>query len=369
MKTLLFLIPSLAARGAERALVNLVNNLDKSRYRITVQTLFDVGPLRKELSPEVEYRLGLPWLIRGNVPFLKLFSPKFLYKVIVRKRYDIAIAYLEGVPTRILSGCPYSDTKLIAWHHTCFPTAQDFAYCYRNPSEARFCYSRFSRLVSVSDVVHQSVHLWTKRSCQVIHNVVEESRILRLAAEPVANIAFPLHPKLFSIGALEPVKGYDRILSVHARLLHEGFLHTLYIIGEGTLRADLERQIQQLGISSTVVLLGQQSNPYRYLRHADLYVCSSHQEGLSTAVTEALVLGKPVVSTDCGGARELLGNTSQYGIVTQNSEHGLYEGLLRMLSSQETLNHYALMASVRASLFSKESVLFQHTKLFADIMS
>ena len=364
MQSILFLIPSLAARGAERALVNLVNSLDKSRYRITVQTLFDVGPLRQELSPEIEYRPGLPWLVRGNVAFLKLFSPSILYRTIIRKRYDIVIAYLEGTCTRILSGCPYPDVKKIAWHHTCFPTVADFAYCYRSLSEAQSCYQHFDRLVAVSDLVRQSIGQYVDLPCEVIHNIIEDGRIRQLALDPVSDIVFPDHPKLFTIGTLEPAKGYDRLLHVHCKLLKAGYIHSLYIIGEGSLRSSLQRQASQLGISDSVHFLGHQDNPYRYLAHADLYVCSSNREGLSTAVSEALILGKPVISTDCGGARELLGDHSEYGMVVDNSEQGLFDGLLRLLSDSELMKSCAEKSSAGARHLCKSVVLAQHERLF-----
>lgn len=357
MQSVLFLIPSLAARGAERALVNLVNSLDKSLYRITVQTLFDVGLLRHELSPEIEYRPGLPWLIRGNVVFLKLFSPSFLYRTIIRKRYDIVIAYLEGTCTRILSGCPYPDVKKIAWHHTCFPTAADFAYCYRSLSEAQSCYQHFDRLVAVSDLVRRSIGQYVDQSCEVIHNIIEDGRIRLLASDSVSGIIFPDHPKLFTIGALEPAKGYDRLLNVHCKLIEAGYIHSIYIIGEGSLRSSLQRQATRLGISETVHFLGHQDNPYRYLAHADLYVCSSNREGLSTAVSEALILGKPVISTDCGGARELLGDHLEYGMVVNNSEQGLFDGLYQLLSDQELLESYTKKALLGARRICKTDIL------------
>ena len=58
-----------------------------------------------------------------------------------------------------------------------------------------------------------------------------------------------------------------------------------------------------------------------------MYICSSRREGFSTAVTEALILGLPTVSTNCSGAEELLGKNNEYGIVVENSEIGIYKGL------------------------------------------
>ena len=99
--------------------------------------------------------------------------------------------------------------------------------------------------------------------------------------------------------------------------------------------------------------MGFHQNPYKYVARCDLYVCSSHREGFSTAVTEALVVGTPVVSTNCSGAKELLGDDNEYGIVVENSEEGIYQGMKQMLSNPEMLAYYKKQAKLRGSFFSR----------------
>ena len=72
------------------------------------------------------------------------------------------------------------------------------------------------------------------------------------------------------------------------------------------------------------------------LKCADLYVCSSLYEGFSTTVVESLILGTPVVTTDCTGMREILGD-SEYGLITANDDEAFYEGVKRMLTGQAKL--------------------------------
>ena len=106
-----------------------------------------------------------------------------------------------------------------------------------------------------------------------------------------------------------------------------------------------------------MTLLGFHRNPYRYVARCDLYVCPSHREGFSTAVTEALIVGTPVVSTNCSGAKELLGEHDEYGIVVENSEEGIYQGMKRMLSDPELLAHYKKQAKLRGSFFSRRETV------------
>lgn len=364
MISLLFLIPSLAPRGAERALVNLVNSLDSERYRITVQTLFDAGELRHELASYVEYRGGFPFLFRGNVLLMKLFTPAQLYRMIVRKRYDVVVAYLEGACTRIIAGCPYPDCKKIAWVHIEQPDVATFAHCYRNQEEAVYCYHQFDQIVAVSQTVKACIESFTGRSAKVIHNLLDSSHIRQLSRISMPDQPFDTTLNLVSLGALTRQKGYDRLIKVHRRLMQKGISHHIYIIGGGAEESALRHQIESDGVSGTFHILGHRTNPYPYLAAADLFVCSSRQEGYSTAVSEALVLGIPVVSTYCSGAEELLGQNDEYGIVTDNSSDGLYAGICRILTTPNLLRHYAAQAQLRASYLDREDIISQHEALW-----
>lgn len=367
MKSLLFLIPSLATRGAERVLVNLVNSLDKSKYRITVQTLFDVGELRHCLSPEVEYRPGLPFLLRGYVQLMKLFSPQILYRFVVRKRYDIVIAYLEGSATRIISGCPYPDSTKIAWVHIDQPDMQTLSYCFRTQQETLACYAKFDRVVAVSYVIRQHMEALLSRKCDLLYNVIDTDRVLQLSQSVAGDLPFSTSVNVISIGSLIPVKGYDRLIRVHQRLVAAGVAHHLYLIGTGPQESALRNLAQELHVQDTVHLLGFHSNPYPYLAQADLYVCSSHNEGFSTAIAEAMTLDLPVLSTHCSGAEELLGKDNEYGMVVDNSEQGLYDGLHHLLTRPGLLQHYAQQAQTGILRYCKEQSVQHHHDFFQSL--
>ncbi|NLT14593.1 MAG: glycosyltransferase, partial [Clostridiales bacterium] len=100
----------------------------------------------------------------------------------------------------------------------------------------------------------------------------------------------------------------------------------------------------------------------------DLYVCSSRREGFSTAVTEALIVGTPVVSTNCSGAKELLGHNDEYGIVTENDEDALYRGIKRMLTEEGLLEHYRRQAEGRGKIFSTEETVKQVERMLEEVM-
>ena len=117
MKKILFLIHDLGQGGAEKVLVNLVNNMDDSTFDITVMTLFDCGENRQFINSKIKYKTWCSKMIPGNSHLMKLFSPMQLHNMIIKEHYDIEVAYLEGPCARVISGCPDPSVKLVSWIH------------------------------------------------------------------------------------------------------------------------------------------------------------------------------------------------------------------------------------------------------------
>ncbi len=185
-------------------------------------------------------------------------------------------------------------------------------------------------------------------------DVVESDDILLRAKESVEKGKKRM--RLVTAGRLEAQKGYARLLRIVNRLVEEGFDIELWILGDGSERRMLEQYMEGHGLQERVSLFGFQTNPYKYLVQGDLFVCSSLAEGYSTAVTEALVLGLPVVTTDCSGMAELL-KDGECGVMTENSEEALYEGLKMMLSDREKLSYYRRKAQERGKDFTVKSLV------------
>lgn len=134
-------------------------------------------------------------------------------------------------------------------------------------------------------------------------------------------------------------------------------MHNIIIIGKGEDEKKIVKYCEENEIKNTFKLIGFKKNPYKYVVNCDGYVCSSLREGFSTAVTEALVLGIPCISTNCSGAYELLGENNEYGIVVDNNEEALYEGLKQLLASPEILKKYKEKAISRGKYFSTEKTV------------
>lgn len=368
---ILFLINTLKGGGAEKVLVDLVNTLDSNRYDITVQTISDKGVHKQALCDGVRYKT----MIRTKNLYLhKLFSylinfvlpPKLVYKCFVRAPYDFEVAFLEGVPAKILSGSTNKKAKKYAWIHTdMFRHFESHLTIYKDVEQHKRMYARFDKILCVSKGAKEG---FLKRfgdfeNVDVVYNLYNDKHILQAAQEAQDAIADDGMFKVVSVGRLTEVKGFDRLLKVHKRLLSEGFLHKLYILGEGEKRAALEEYIRENALEDSVVLLGFSKNPYKYMQACDLFVCSSHAEGLSTVVAEMLILGKPVVSTRVAGAEELLAH-GKAGMVVDNSEQGIYEGIKAMLEEQGTYEACACGAKERSAELKAERLIRPIEKLF-----
>lgn len=361
------MIPDLAGGGAEKVLVNLVNNMDRSKYDITVKTIFDVGVNRDKLLPHIKREYCIKRQFRGNTRFFTLFQPEFLFKRFIKEHYDIIVSYLDGSAARIVSGCGDKNTKIVSWIHCVMDTKESAAVSFRSYDEAKKCYSRFDQTVCVSKMSMECFCriLDFEKPVTVLYNTNDSTEIIKKSKERIDDVSFDKeYLNICSIGKITPVKGYDRLAKIHYRLVRDGIKNRVYIIGDGSERQRIQSYIEKNDLQESFFFLGFKENPYKYLSRCDLFVCSSLSEGFSTAVTEALVIGVPVITTLCSGMTEMLGEHNEYGIVTENSEEALYEGIKKMLTIPGILEDYAERAKRRGKKFSTEKTVRAVEEMF-----
>ena len=365
-KKVLFLIPTLMNGGAERVLLNLVNNLDYDTFDVTVKTIMNVGRYQHMLDSHIHYEWIFPNLRRASRLYFNLFSPEYLYNKYVGDKYDIVVSYLEGMTARIISGCKNPSTKKISWIHIELNTKRDFSIGFRSYKEAQRCYNSFDEIACVSASVKKSFENISGicDKTKVIYNTNDTYDILKKKDEVVDDF-FPSADvyNICSVAKVVKTKGYDRLARIHKKLLEAGVNNHVYIIGTGNEQKSIEDFLQKNGLISSFTFLGYKENPYKYISKCDLYVCSSLREGFSTAVTEALVVGLPVVSTNCSGAYELLGENNEYGIVTDNNEDALYNGIYKMLTEEGLLEMYKKKSTQRAAFFSTKNTVKSASQL------
>ena len=360
MKKILFLIHDLGQGGAEKVLVNLVNNLDRDKFDITVMSLFGGGVNEQFLKQDVRYLTAFKRSIPGNSRLMKLLTPGKLHRWFIKERYDIEVSYLEGPSARVISGCPDPNTRLVSWIHVEQHTRETADKAFRSPEEALQCYQRFHHTVCVSEFVKEDfLSLYPAvKNVSVLYNTNETGEILKKQHEAVGEGLFrDGEIRLAGVGKLMPVKGFDKLARIHKRLREDGFPVHTYFLGDGPEREKLQAFVQENGLQESLTFLGYQTNPYKYVSKCDLFLCASSAEGFSTAATEALILGVPVVTTPVSGMKEMLGESNEYGIVTEGSEESLYLAVRELLEDPALLQHYKKQAAERGKDFSKEKTV------------
>lgn len=367
MKRILFSIGSLEGGGAEKVLLDLVNRLC-GQYDITVQTIYNEGLYREQLDSRVHYRsiIKKPTLNKKRV-FHRLITylpPKWTYRLLVGRGYDISVAFLEGISSKLISG-GQGLARTVSWIHTDISTINPRHAGYWHHQDQARCYARFDQIVCVSGDAKKAFinTVNPPTEPEVIINPIDNQAIVNKAREAM-NLPEKRGFTFCSLGRLVPVKAFDRVLRAVARLKQEGLPCCFWLLGEGAEGENLKALARELDIQDEVVFWGFQKNPYPILQSSDAYVCSSLQEGYPLAVAEALVLKKPVVATLCTGSREII-NDGEYGLLTENSEEGVYQGMKACLNSPDTLLELQEKAVLGAASFDRDRAMQKVYDLFA----
>lgn len=354
MTNILFFIESLSGGGAEKVLRNLVNAMDQTKFCITVQTLYPEDA-EKYFAPGIRYKHCYPAKNRINELRMRAEAAAGLtYPLRIKGDYDIEVAYLECGSTKIMASSTNQKALKLAWVHS---DLQNWA----NPDDfvaaTKKYYARYDFAVCVSEHVLKNFEKLYGDTVPAVtvYNTIDDGEILRKSAEALPPDVSKRKLTIVAVGRLSVPKHFIRALTTHKRLLEDGLDHDLWIIGEGEERSLLEAYIQENHLDASAKLLGFRENPYNLMYAADILVCSSIFEGFSTFVTEGLILGKPIVTTDVSGMHELLGD-SKYGLITANDDEAFYEGVKRMLTEPGLLEHYAEQARIRGRDFKREKL-------------
>ena len=335
-------------------LVNLVNKLDKEKYDITVGVLFGDGVNKQFLNPNIRVKRVYRKAPKGYVHIVKLFPSSLLHKYIVKEAFDVEVSFLQGVCTRIVGGAP-KHIPIITWIHNFDHPERIF----RSKTEKTNILRKSMAVACVSKYVAEKV-IETgcdKANVKVIYNIQDFDSIISGAMEHVPEMEREDILKLISIGTLYNVKGYARLINALAILRNEGKIFHMYFVGDGPQRQELESMTKEKGMSDSITFFGFDKNPYKYLSKADMFICSSYTEGFSGVVSEATILGVPTLTTRCAGMDEILGENNEYGIIVENSDEALYEGLKMVLSDATILQEYKNKVKERKDFFNPSTTI------------
>jgi glycosyltransferase involved in cell wall biosynthesis len=204
----------------------------------------------------------------------------------------------------------------------------------------RLLYQFADGIVAVSDGVAAdmaAISRVPRERIHVIRNPVVTPDLLRQAKEPIDHpwLANPDVPVVIGMGRLTRQKDFPTLIRAVARIREQRPVR-LIILGDGRDRAELLRCAEDAGIARDVDFPGFQANPYAWLARARVFALSSAWEGSPNALTEAMALGVPVVSTDCrSGPREVLEEGRFGPLVPVGDDKGLAAAIARVLDQPQ----------------------------------
>lgn len=363
MKKILIFVDSLNEGGVSKVLLDLLENINKEKYDITVMTLYNQGVYIDEVRKHVKYKycFNIP-AANDNSLKAKLYRKywggmlrlpeSFMYRWFVKEKYDIEIAFMHGWSTKFISGSNNQDSKKIAWVHVDLVTWNRVDGVFKNLEHHKEAYSKFDEVICVSKTVKQGIEKkYHVKNAKVIYNPINREKILKISNEKVEDIKRSNKFKLISVGRLSEQKGYDRLLRVFKKLKSDGLNIELLLVGDGDKYNELSKYILENKLTNDVVLLGFKDNPYKYVKISDLFVCSSISEGFSLVIGEAMAVGIPVISVDCPGPNEIL-DFGKYGYLVNNNEYDLYNGIKEVIDNKSLYENYKKMAIERGKMFS-----------------
>ena len=323
MKKMIIYMPKLSVVGMEKALINMLNFSDLTKnYNIELYLGYVTEKEYLKLIPNsvnVKICCKGKWNITSKA--ITYFKMQFK-KLVVKNKYDVSICYAYQHP--ILASLTRKSSK------------NNIVFIHNNLKKARskkqidvMEFEKFSKVVCVSkDACSSFMELFPnyQGKIEVINNYLDGYNIIEKSKEEVD---FPYQKPVFISVARheEKSKKISRIINSAEKLTAEGYKFTVLLIGEG----EDHQRYKEMIKSNNIIMLGTQINPYKYEVKSDALVLSSEYEGYGIVIDEARILNIPVISTEVADAKEIL--QSGYGIICENSEDGVYNGMKEFLNN------------------------------------
>ena len=362
-KRILFIIPSLKTGGTNSSLSNFYTYL-KNKFEINVFALsakqeanyvFDEALLPRykfltvfesSLKNSTGIRKVAPFICKSAIKIcgsLGLDLREFVYKHYVRKiesqgKYDFVIGFQEGSATKFAS--LFNSAKRIAWVH-----CEYTKYLGNNKSELP-TYQQFDKVICVSQCTSQvfkNKYPSYASNVDFIYNTLDIERVKLMAGEKVEDERFDNSTfTIVSAGRLVPIKQYHLIPQIAAKLKSKGAIFKWYLLGPKVTQEYYDRinnNIAKHNVESYVQLLGNKVNPYPYIKHCDVFACTSESEACPMVFCESYALGVPVVTTNFGSASEFIKEGDNgFSSPAENIDNNLY----RLYSSKQLRDNICL---------------------------
>ncbi|MBD2847556.1 glycosyltransferase [Paenibacillus sp. IB182496] len=360
-----FFIFSLKGGGAERTVVNIINNLDKTKFEITLI-------LGSNNNNEYMH------LISDDIKIKKLNATKLrncffkLMKTIHLEKPDIMFSTLVDNNIMLLTTKLLGRIKAPAIVREANNRTESKQVSIVNRLLTYMLYNLCaSKVVALSNGVKDDLinnFCILENKINVIYNPVEVLKIKELSKEVLTEFDITGDFKvIIAIGRLVEQKDYYTLLKSFSQVL-ESERAILLILGKGPMEKQLIDLTVSLGVNNHVVFLGFKRNPYKYLKRADIFILSSKWEGFGHVIVEAMAVGVPVISTNCkSGPSEIIGNNEFGLLVPVQSPDILAEKIIFLLKSKKKREDFVVKGLRRAEHFEAKKIVLEYENLFAEV--
>lgn len=363
MPHLAFVIPSATGGGVEKVVVLLANEFASRGIPTDLVIGRTEGPNMDFIDPAVNVvDLQAPRM-RNGVMALRKYASNAQPNVIVSGMHhsilvtELALTGLRRKPVHI-------GTVHNMWRKNGQMTADNLSLPQRLVHAfENYLFTRTTHLLAVSEGVREQyarLYNLPAKKTSAIYNPINISAIEHLATEPLAHKWMPsAQPLVLATGRLTHQKAFDVLLHAFTHV-HKETNARLIILGDGELRPELEALRTNLQLDNVVDMPGYIKNPYAYMASSDLFVLSSHHEGLGVVLLEALAVGTPIVSTDCpSGPAEIIGNNEWGLLAPVDDPVALSEAIVSSLRTQ----HDTKALKQRAAMFDVAAVADRYLAL------
>ena len=375
MKKITLLINSLTSGGAEKVLSLLITELNRQHYEVT---LISIEKESFYTVPDEVERLYLSSLKTDDSAIKKLlYLPLLAWRL---KRYikESGVTLIQSHMYR----ANYINilAKIFGAKHTVQVVEVTNINSFKLPLLTKkinlklieWLYPHIDLIVFLAERMKLDFfqHLPLDKPFAVINNPYDIEKIERLCGEEVDNFSFEDEKRyLVTVGRLDRQKNQQGIIEILNELDSSV---ELLVVGDGVLKEDLERKIDELNLKGRVHLLGNQRNPFKYIRHSDIFILNSREEGFPNVLVEAMLCGTAVISTDCiSGPREILAPKSdilfqlkegyeeaENGLLTPVDDgESLVQAINRLLSDPLLKEAYEVKAKEDAKNYSLEKII------------
>ncbi|WP_461180155.1 glycosyltransferase [Virgibacillus kimchii] len=362
----IFFIYQMGAGGAARTMLNILNNMDRTKFTPVLVTLDYDGSYENYINEDIKFiKLKTKRLRSAILP---------LAKVIRTEKADIVFSTIPNYNTIAIAARVLSFTRA----KNIVREAAYLGGSFRANMKLRvmgMLYKLTSQVVALSYGVKENIVRRYKvkpEKIRVIYNPVDVDNI---AAHMEKGEIDPEHEEVFrgdakvliTAGRLVKDKDHETLINAFAKV-NEKMNARLVILGEGELEEPLKNQAKSLHLQDYIHFLGFQQNPYVYFKHADLFVLSSIREGFGHVLTEALATGTPIVSTDCRpGAMEVL-DSGAYGILCKTGDaNDMAEKIISTLKLDQKQTQKMIDKGIsRANEFHARKIVKEYEETFSN---